>query len=891
METHVSKQNYSYIIFSHVLFLMCYLPLKAQDSINLNIDSILNRIEKQISIFPQEKIHVHTDKSYYISGEKIWLRAYLMNTYTNKQDTSSLYVYGELINPLDSIVSRIKIIGRNGAYSGHIKLNEDLPAGTYNIRFYTKYLENLGEDYFFSKSIKIGTPLSTKFKAEVISTHHTKNRINVNIGFKNIKTDERVEPNNIYAAYNKSLLPKPKDIYIKYLKLNKEQSVIYKIDTTKEYNNSIYIEYEIDGSLYKEFISIPLADDDFHVGFFPEGGHLLSKIENTIAFKAIASDGFSTEIEGLVCSEDGDTITYFSSKHKGMGQFAFIGDPQKKYFAKCTNNRGVEKQFELPPIQENGYNIAVRQIKDHIYVSILSPNTIPDGLKLLMHCRGHVIYLNDWKINNNNIIFPKDQFPTGLIQCILLDSSGIPLSERLFFNLDEKTLPRIQQTNNKKKYSRRDLVISRFDIQNHKGEPLNGSFSVSVTDDRDIKIDSTQNMLTSLLLTSELKGNIEEPSYYFRGDRYANYALDLLMLTQGWRRYNMPEVVQGNFQYSKLNLEFLHTITGRVKGGLFYNRKSKSTPVFMLNLKTGKNEMTTTDNEGYFRFETILPDSLKFMIIASSPEGKTRYEVELDPEVFPDVCNNPIQAAKIDNSFFYDYIKKADDKYTLENGMRMVHLKDIEVTAKRIEEEKRTSIYSSPFNTKIDIESPINKYSRLSNVLEKQTGVQLVYGRDGMRRVFFRRQKAPAVIMVDDMESDYILDLDPPIDEFESMEIRKTGSPIFGVRGSGGAIILTTKRGLGNLNSSPPLNAVPFSPLGYQPYVEFYSPKYETKEDKMSEKPDLRSTIYWNPNIKIVNGKAEVEFYTADEASIYSIFIDGISDNGEPLHIINKIGE
>lgn len=128
------------------------IPQSVFGSSKLNRDSLVAKINRQIINYPQEKIHVHTDKSDYISGERVWFRAHLVDAYTHLYDTTSLYVYGELINPLDSVVSRVRIKNVDGAFAGYIQLDEALPGGTYNMRFYTRFLENLGEDYFFSKS-------------------------------------------------------------------------------------------------------------------------------------------------------------------------------------------------------------------------------------------------------------------------------------------------------------------------------------------------------------------------------------------------------------------------------------------------------------------------------------------------------------------------------------------------------------------------------------------------------------------------------------------------------------------------------------------------------------------------------------------------------------------
>ncbi|GHT39472.1 hypothetical protein FACS189437_02920 [Bacteroidia bacterium] len=140
-----------------VLFTGSIAALYGQEDVAL--DNVLNNIAQQLFIFPQEKIYLQTDKPYYINGEKIFFRAFLLDAFSNKQDTLSRYVYVELINPADSVVQRVKIRpDENRLFYGAILLPERLPQSDYNIRAYTHYMQNQGESSFFSKQVRIGDP-------------------------------------------------------------------------------------------------------------------------------------------------------------------------------------------------------------------------------------------------------------------------------------------------------------------------------------------------------------------------------------------------------------------------------------------------------------------------------------------------------------------------------------------------------------------------------------------------------------------------------------------------------------------------------------------------------------------------------------------------------------
>jgi len=127
-----------------------------ENEFSLLSDSISRLLEMQLQVFPQEKLHLHTDRDIYIPGEKIWFKAYLADAATHQPSAGSRYVYVELISPADSLVSRVMLRPENGLFYGNIFLADMIPEGNYTLRAYTKYMENLGDDYFFKKNIRIG---------------------------------------------------------------------------------------------------------------------------------------------------------------------------------------------------------------------------------------------------------------------------------------------------------------------------------------------------------------------------------------------------------------------------------------------------------------------------------------------------------------------------------------------------------------------------------------------------------------------------------------------------------------------------------------------------------------------------------------------------------------
>lgn len=878
----------------HICLFICFLGFSGVVSGQelFSIDSIKARMNKQTEIFPQEKIFVHTDKPLYISGEKVWFRAHLVESYTQRYDSSSLYIYGELINPLDSIVDRVKIRRENLLYAGYFALHEDYPAGIYSMRFYTKYMENMNDDYYFKKNIEIGGPCTAKFKTELECTYSDDGKkLNLIFCFIDQKTGERISPKNIAIAYNKEDFKIGNgENGLKKLKLNEKLEAVASLNISKEFIKSVYIEYKNGDSFHNEFVRITPPKEDFHVDFFPEGGHLLSGVHMNVAFKALGTDGLSIPITGVVCSENKDSLLVFNTVNKGMGTFLFYGESCEKYFVKCSSESGLTKIFPLPEIVPAACGLAVNRVGDAIRICHLVPDghDIDDNLALIIHFKGRILFAGKYKNYQQGIQIKTSHLPVGIINCLLVNSNYEPVSERLFFNYKDDYDLDIKILNNKTSYNKRDKVISTIQLADVGSQPIIGNFSVSVTDDKDIQIDDSHNIASSLLLTSELKGYIEEPSFYFLKGTLPKHALDILMMTQGWRKYDIPKVLKGEVQHPENALERFQVISGDVRSGVFVNRKSKGIPIILLSLtKFPSIYSELSDANGRFEFMVDLPDSIPLIVRATTKKGGSRVAVTLDPERFP-LLREGLPVPTVDKRTHNVFFEKADLNYLTHSGIRSINLRDIEVIANDLSKEPKRSQLSSRFNTVYGSDY----FSKIGANTLQQALSQIGHASFYEDKVFLASKDRPAKVLVDDFEDELIISLNPSIDEIESIEIIKGSmASLFGVRGGGGVILIMTKFGAGIVErSASPLNIASIKPLGYQAKAQFYNPKYETVEQKMDVTPDLRTTLYWNPYVEVKDGTAEISFYTADDISTYTLLIEGVSSTGKPIHYKGVIG-
>jgi hypothetical protein len=159
-----------------------------------------------------------------------------------------------------------------------------------------------------------------------------------------------------------------------------------------------------------------------------------------------------------------------------------------------------------------------------------------------------VHFVTPWESDKKQLSLPKEDFPSGTLNLLLFDAKQNPLSERLVFvNNEDQTQVTYEWRTDSSVFTARSLVNNRVILTDDDEQPLTGNFSVAVTADHTVVVDTTVNILTQLLLTSDLRGHIDNPAAYFKKDNVSSGAvLDLLMMTQGWRRYDVAALAQGS---------------------------------------------------------------------------------------------------------------------------------------------------------------------------------------------------------------------------------------------------------------------------------------------------------------------------------------------------------
>ena len=909
-------------VLNCLILLLLPLALSGQENVG---KEIVNRFNKQLSLFPQEKLYLHTDKNIYVSGERVWFRAYLADAVLHTPSFESRYVYVELLNPLDSVVYRAKIRPVNDCYSGYIPIDEELPGGNYSLRAYTYYMESLPASYFFHKQIRIGNVGYERIGLEKEFNYNAeKGRMYVMFSFPNNENSEKTPSNHVVLRYKNEKLD------VRYSNSDRKYRASFYPDTI---GSPLYLEC----GNYKCYQDVPsVKEKGYHVGFYPEGGRLVGDCVCRVGFKALGEDGLGIPVSGYVVDDQGKRQSSFYSLHKGIGSFLFRPVSGRTYYAVCTDSKKRERQFPLPLVENTLPSLKVEDRGGFLYVTMQnSRDKLPDGMSLVLHTRGQVFYADRWLQGNKQYAFNCNMFPSGVLSVLLLDNGLRPVSERLFFCRNNDQATGLLSTG-KNSYPLRSQVTNSVCAVDSLGRLQNGWASVSVTRDEEVEPDTCSSMYSYMLLSSDLRGYIEDASYYFRDaeDDTRIEALDALMLTQGWRRYDVPSLLQANYATPMREIEGGFLISGNVRNGIF-DKLYEGSKVGLIVPQFNYADIVESDSLGHFSFTGFeFPDSTRYIVQAMKKNGKgISLTLEMDTDIFPSVNRFFPSVSTSSINDYNRYLDNVRDKYP---GALMVNLSEVTVLGNQKKDVFVQSFahnnYSYQTYTDKDIKE--GRYNSVFEVLRRINGVRIlpdntvIIGESRKSGILLERgskSKKPVTLMskMGNSESESsisggekpnpeelsnmknLLTFKSPlivldgvamenfdlsivnISDVERLDVyRGVTAVMYGEQGNGGVISITTKGGKHDYNEKEirdNIQQLDNVLLGYQKSAKFYSPVYTPTQT--SFRPDPRTTVYWNPDIRLNNaGDTTFDYYTTDKPGKYTYILEGMTEDGKLIH-------
>ncbi len=843
----------------------------------LPADEIFQRTAYQSTLCPPEKIHLHTDRDKYVAGERIWMRAHIVDGIAHVPMKLSRYAYAALQNPLMEIVAHVRLYrDKDGYIYGYMPLAKNLPKGEYTLIAYTKYMKNFDNAYYWKKKIRIDSSLSSS-----IQIQSSINSKILSLRFANPTTGETIFPQNCSIQSSDM----KKDV--------KTGDSTYTVNLHDSDAKTILVR----AGNYAEYISIS-DKKDYDVCFLPEGGKFIPETINRIAFKAINELGQGEDITGTIRDERDSVIIPFNSLHRGMGQIMFRPEKDKQYTAVCKNVNGLTKRFQLPKAEDK-YTMQVNQFNGKIYVKVLfSPYTkANEKLIVFAHQRGWPVKIGKWSKETPGLVCKQTDFIDGTASFLLLNERGEIVSERMVF-IQNKEVVETSLISNDSIYLKRKKVKLNLKV---KEKWWKGDCSVAITDNTDVSPDSSTNILTTLLLTSDLRGYIENPNWYFNGigneDKVLRKtALDVLMMTQGWKKYDISKAWDEDYHEPSPIPELWQEISGRILTRTMRKPIAKANvqlmaPSFNLFKKT------KTDESGHFRFVNFdAPDSTIYWISALTNKNKSNIVLELDSiekdiiplSFIPPYYNNNNAQGLTSNK----HLEKVGTKLMYEDGSRHIYLDEITVTAPK-------NLFTTPYE-KINGAKSIkrNKIDQ-SGITDLLTFLRQQYPsiswieQEGCL-VLQLRGSAVTVIFDDFMGRSSDLGSHEILRNYSTKDVEQIDiiTPPFSLsydsKSPGGIIAITTKSG-NQKTKWHPTNLKTIMPMGFQQPIEFYAPKYELQTEMQKKEPDLRTTIHWQPRLEVKNGKANIEFYTADGTIDYTVVIEGVGEDGSLLRVEKRI--
>ena len=836
---------------------------------------------------PHEKVYLHFDNTSYFQGDNIWFKCYVVTSGSLQSSRLSKTLYVELLNPGGEIIEKRILKIENGQCHGEFTLSH-LPfySGFYEVRAYTKYMLNFGDDVIFSRLM----PVYNKPKKD--GDYEEKKMLRYN----------KYGPAGNYPMKRKS----------------------------------------------------PSKGNKVNVRFFPEGGNLIQGIKSRVAFEATDETGNPIDVTGIITDGSKQEVCKFATAHEGKGVFPYTPmDDIGKTVAEVEYD-GKKYRFDLPKSRKQGVVMKVDNLTnpDSIVITLQRNGEMPPellGIAVVCGDRPQPAFFALLNDQETSFKMSKRDLPAGVSQIVLFNRTGEILSDRLVFTGMKDRLT-IKTSTDKAIYSPHELVEMNISITDSQTKPVNTTFSLSVRDGAH-EVDGNQNIMTDLLLMSDIKGFVRNPSLYFEQKKdsadilLAAFRLDLLLMVQGWRRHSWKQtagVEPSELKYlPEQGIEMHGTVVSSVREkpkenvavSLFLRQKGEET-------EAGESayESFITDEQGRFSFITEVQGKWNMILSVMEKNKKKDHLIILDRVFTPapgnyryadlqvritgENGNRPVEAISDDETEVdfessiaasQDSIEASQDSIAKSGIDKIIHrLPEVKVKAKRRTKEQEIFRSRSTSIAYYDVASEVdNIYDRGDYIgdnihrLLKNLNKDFVVGRlipkntdelsEYKEFVYYRGK--PALIVVDYEPnrmniSDDIRYRTLRLSAIKSIYINENTSvmahyiisrdgrtPFEIARDDYRCAIFIETYPEGKIPAKRGKGVRKTHLEGYSAVKEFYSPNYA--ELPPEPDTDYRRTLYWNPLAATdETGSAKIKFYNNSSCVRFSISAETITPQG-----------
>ena len=626
------------------------------------------------------------------------------------------------------------------------------------------------------------------------------------------------------------------------------------------------------------------------VQFFPEGGSLIEGVPSVVGVKALNHSGLGINVTGKVITSQGDTVAIFSTSKFGMGSFSFTSNRKFQYFAEGKTQDGVTFRVEMPAPLKEGYALKVSDYSEKaIQITVkTNPQPLehnPSQELMIVGKSHHAIRLSSTiKVNSvvTSALLPKSELPEGIASITIMDTSGKVYGERLF-NISKKSNIRVSVAAGKKTYSPKEKIELEISVKDSLNNPMASNLSLAAVNLSKIQgLERTSNICSYYLLESEIKGYIEQPFYYFDTINTNRFkALDNLLLTQGWRNYVWKEVDSSSYTFNYPFENGFH-VSGSLKR-TFSNKPLKDVSISMALLDSIHPvfQFCKTDSGGKFYFGQLNFSGEKRLILSANDNENNGKGLISTDSIYRTPPPATFNWKNDSNTVFAGFRQEVEiqreilKKYKLKDT---VMLNTVVVKAwkpKPAIDDGHVRIYSEP-DRSFTITPQMWGYNNVFEYLE---------GRVFWPYTGSAHAGGSQLCLLEGIEVDPSVLKTIPMSQIYKVEILKNGSrtAMFGSKGGNGVINVLLKNGSEEKDLlAPVLSSINRSFKGYYQARTFYAPKYDVPSTEL--KPDLRTTIHWEPNLQTESkGSAICTFYNGEEPAMVKVTVEGITEGGLPI--------
>ncbi|WP_420575018.1 hypothetical protein [Kordia sp.] len=611
----------------------------------------------------------------------------------------------------------------------------------------------------------------------------------------------------------------------------------------------------------------------FDFQFLPEGGHIVSDAICNVGFKVLNEEGKGVSATGIVYDQDDKEVASFESNTLGMGKFLFHPKKDKNYTAKITLDDGSVITKTLPKPESEGITLMLQNFSEDKIIIDFSTNeetlrkNINKKYKVFIHQNGKLKVAN-FKFSGTEkaVSLQKDQLFKGINTITVFDSNENPILERLFFN--EHGIKKANVNISKLNAAQDSILLSIKEFNLNE----NANISISVLPETTKSYNPQHNILSNFYLKPHVKGFVENAPYYFQNmNSKKKYELDILLLTQGWSRYDWKDIF--NEKPNGLNrFENGMTVSGRVnrpasgvKRVFLYATKNHPAGFVDLNEK----QEFTIDNFFLEEGEEIRFSYTNKKGVFKKPGMYVRFKVSNTQDRISEMLLNNAEAKStasanfsIPKSFFYE------DAVTLDAAVVVKNTKEV---------------YKDPIlvNAKVT-DFTLEEYNRFINVTDfiNYNGYQVSENLGRVSIITRRQPKAVPVVYFDNARiTDFSILYKLSSFNIQRVVIDRTGVGEGVNAGFGGVIkIYTRKTPLFKKGDAGPAYTGTKAPYAFAATKKYYAPNYTSYRNKTFQK---YGAISWIPEVKLDKSTASnFKVYDTKTKNI-TLFIEGISENGD----------